>query len=143
MASNWEYIILHHSLTKDGITVSWPAIRKYHVEQRGWRDIGYHFGVEMVTKRGAYEILVGRTLDKSGAHTKGMNTKAIGICCVGNYDLVKPEQAMLDKLVYLLKWLRKEYKIPAKNIKGHSDYASKSCPGELFKLDHVRSLLVK
>jgi N-acetylmuramoyl-L-alanine amidase len=138
---SWTHIILHHSLTKDGITVSWPAIRKYHVEQRNWQDIGYHFGAEMVGKGGDYEILVGRTLDKPGAHTKGMNTRGIGICCVGNYDVVLPEPAMIERLVYLLKWLRKEYKIPIDNIKGHRDFAPKTCPGKLFDIEYIKELV--
>jgi hypothetical protein len=79
-----DHIIIHCSATADSGTVSWTAIRRYHVEQLNWRDIGYHFGIERI---GAYvEVMLGRWPDRMGAHcsAKQMNQRSLGICCVGD-----------------------------------------------------------
>ncbi len=31
-----------------------------------------------------------------------MNKNSIGICCVGNYDKIKPPKEMVDKLIELI-----------------------------------------
>jgi len=138
----WRYILIHHSLTKDSKTVSWQAIRKFHINERGWRDIGYHFGIELVNDE--YEILCGRPLDMPGAHCResGMNRKAIGICCVGNYDEEEPKEEMLKRLASLCRWLMRTYDIPKERVLGHRDFAEyKSCPGKMFDLDRLRKSL--
>lgn len=33
--------LIHHSGTRDSGTVSWSAIRSFHLYDRGWADIGY------------------------------------------------------------------------------------------------------
>jgi hypothetical protein len=135
----FKKIIIHHSFTKDGKTVSWGAIRRYHTQTLKWSDIGYHYGVELINND--YEILVGRPLSRSGAHTKGHNNDSIGICCVGNYDDHAPSQKMLNKLVQLLKDLMVIYNITKDNVKPHRDYSSKTCPGKKFDMNKLRSML--
>ncbi len=137
----WSHIMIHHSLTKDSETVSWNAIRKYHVETNGWKDIGYHFGLEKVND--VLECFVGRPLDMRGAHCKegSMNEFAIGICVVGNYDTAPPAPDVLDVLVHrLVIPMMLAFDIKADKIVFHREYATyKSCPGTQFTKDMILS----
>ena len=128
-----ERIILHHSLTADGQTVSWSAIRRYHTQLLGWADIGYHFGIELVGMH--HEILTGRMLNEQGAHCRGHNGNSIGICFVGNYDKMHPPEEMWELGLRLVASLCDVLKIPLRSITGHRDHSNKSCPGHMFDLD--------
>jgi hypothetical protein len=131
-------IILHCSATEDGATVSWGAIRRYHVAERGWADIGYHFGIELVDSR--FEILMGRIPDVPGAHAQGHNADSIGICFVGNFDHrpVPPEQWRLG--LALTRWLCALHRIPPERVFGHREFQpAKTCPGLMFALDRFRA----
>lgn len=147
-----KYIILHHSLTADGSTVSWDAIRRYHVQERGWDDVGYHFGIEQIGDR--YEILVGRMLTETGAHCKelAMNVVGLGICLVGNFDDAPPSGAQLVVLRKLVKSLQEVFGIQTSHVLGHREIGKlsgfdwtagqyKSCPGRQFDLNAFRSRL--
>lgn len=142
--------MVHHSLTADGATVSWPAIERYHREDNGWRDIGYHAGVELVTDNPrlvdyAYQALIGRPAkaQASACPHGDMNRLALHVCCVGNFDLVAPTSGMLDVLArrILLPWMD-EHGIPPDRVVGHRDFnPAKSCPGKLFDLDRLRRMI--
>ena len=136
-----KYIIIHHSETQDSGTVSWQAIRRYHIETKKWQDIGYHWGIELVNNE--YEVLVGRPMTRPGAHCGGMNYDSFGICCVGNYDIQPPNIGMLETLSQrLLIPLIRILNIPIENIKGHRDFTTKkTCPGTKFDLDLLRRIV--
>ena len=136
------HIVIHNSATKDTGTVSWAAIRRYHKETLNWSDIGYHFGVEQVGE--GFEMLTGRMPDRQGAHCRaaGMNTKAIGVCCVGDFEVNAPPTGQLELCLELVRYLMRQFNIPKENIIGHREVESKkTCPGSAFDLERFRSLL--
>lgn len=145
-----SYIMIHHSLTKDSQTVSWPAIENFHITVNGWRDIGYHAGIEQVTDNQAlvgyaYQALLGRgaTEQAAACPQASMNTIALHVCCVGNFDLAPPPDEMLKRLAQRIvrPWME-EYGIPVEKIIGHHDAnPSKSCPGIHFDLAKLRSMV--
>lgn len=142
------FVMIHHSLTKDGATVSWGAIRRFHTDPlpqgQGWSDIGYHAGVEMVGDH--LEAFLGRPETEPAAACKEahMNKLALHVCLVGNFDLAPPSDELLQFTArYVIRpWLAR-YTIPAERIVGHRDYATyKSCPGTAFDLSRLRKIVV-
>jgi len=136
-----EYIILHHSLTKDQKTVDWQAIRRYHLGL-GWRDVGYHYGIELINN--SPEILLGRYEYESGAHCKqsGMNRKSLGVMICGNFDLAPPREDIWIKTLELVSFLQWKYNITTNWVRGHREYADyKTCPGRLFDIEKFKDEL--
>lgn len=133
------HLVIHHSLTADSGTVSWAAIRRYHTEVNGWRDIGYHFGVEEVG--GRYEMLVGRPMlsQAAAAYQEGMNRLGVHVCFVGNYDDMPPPEGMLLYAAPHLRDICRALGIGKEGIIGHRDIkgVTKSCPGRMFSLDRL------
>jgi len=141
---NKTHVVIHHSLTADTSTVSWDAIRRYHMEQLGWSDIGYHLGIELVGTR--YEVLMGRPLDANGAHCKEarMNIIGLGVCFIGNFDLAPPPPAMLHEGAKHLSAIMRTLSIPIDraHVHPHTEFAPyKTCPGTQFPLDSFIALL--
>lgn len=127
-------IIVHHSLTKDSETVSWGAIRSYHIHTLGYSDIGYHAGVEL-TSHGYYEVLWGRPWDQAGDHTRGKNHDSLGICFVGNYDEKPPFMDAYETGARLIRYWLKQFNIDINHIYGHRYFSTyKTCPGKKFDL---------
>lgn len=56
-------------------------IRRIHVEENGWSDIGYHY---VVNRDGRVEE--GRPVERTGAHALGHNADSVAICMIGGID---------------------------------------------------------
>ena len=138
-----DKIIWHCAATKEGDEITVDTIRKWHVDGRGWSDIGYHF---VITLDGI--VHAGRPLIRAGAHVARLNARSIGICYVGGLDKAgKPKdtrtkaqkKALYEKTAELLK------RFPGATVHGHNEFAAKACP--CFDVrkdwnDHVLTLAI-
>lgn len=121
-----DKIIVHCTATPEGRDVSVDTIRKWHVEDNGWSDIGYHW---VIALNGSIEK--GRPESKSGAHAKGHNANSIGVVYVGGCDAaMNPKDTRTDKQKESLRCLLEDLKgrYPNAQIIGHRDVSSKACP---------------
>lgn len=132
-------IIVHCTATKPDWMDGKPTakkvaeVRQWHIKERGWKDIGYHY---LIDRDGT--VAEGRPLDQVGAHVQGHNTGTIGISLIGGFgsaaddkfeDHFTPAQDFaLRKLIEELK-----YRFSISKVTGHNEYASKACPG--FRVD--------
>ena len=132
----WEEILIHHSATPDGATYDTAAIKNYHVNTKGWNDIGYHFLLEFMNGRLSY--VIGRGMNDDGAHTIGRNKQAIGICVVGNFDIIEPSHQHYFLTACLCREIMRKCSIPAWKVNPHWAYADKSCPGKMFNTVKLR-----
>jgi N-acetylmuramoyl-L-alanine amidase len=131
-------VIVHHSLTKDGKTVDWEAIRRYHIEVNKWSDIGYHVGVERVS--GKLTTQIGRPLMQIGAHCLGKNDH-IGIYIVGNFDVAPPDDELLDYSAKVVAGYLTTAKLAPETVHRHHEYHPKSCPGTKFPWERFMVLV--
>lgn len=142
-ANNPKWIVIHHSAGSVHDTVE--TIRRFHIEKRGWQDIGYHrvilnpLGSHTVMGEAKDLIKQGRKDEIQGAHCPGYNTKSIGICLIGNFDIEKPPEPMIEALKIELKKISNKYLIPLENIKGHRELYATVCPGK-FLFERLQKL---
>jgi N-acetylmuramoyl-L-alanine amidase len=108
--------------------MNWRAedIRRVHVDENGWSDIGYHF---VVGRDGLIES--GRDIKRPGAHAAGHNAKSIGVCIVGglgddNKAVFNFTRVQFKSLEKLIDDLRAQY--PNIEVIGHRDVSKKECP---------------
>lgn len=136
-----EYIIIHHSggtdanPKEDTSHHTAEIMESYHLSL-GWDGLGYQYVIE---KDGT--IAKGRPEHYHGAHCSGMNTKSIGICLAGNFDVLNPTMEQLRSATELIRTIKDKYNIDEKNIVPHRMFANKSCYGSLLDDAWGRNLL--
>lgn len=122
-----EKIILHCSDSDHPHHDNIEAIRRWHVNERGWIDIGYHY---VITKDGS--TYVGRPVETPGAHCKGHNETSIGICLTGR-DVFSKEQFLSTSI--LIRGLQSTFSLTRfTSLYFHSELSeNKTCPNFTLK----------
>ena len=128
-------IALHCSATVpdwmdgDGLHRQKAEIRRWHMEDRKWRDIGYHW---LVGRSG--DLLAGRAETEIGAGIEGHNRGVIHICLIGGHGSTETDRfsrhftgRQETALRNLIQGISMRTRIS--RISGHNEYAAKACPG--------------
>lgn len=121
MTRRFENIIVHCSASDVEAHDNISVIKKWHVEENGWKDVGYHY---FIKSNG--DLQYGRPIQEVGAHCKGNNLTSIGVCLHGK-TVFKREQFIT--LADLVAHLFQVFNI--NDVKGHSYYDKNKpyCPG--------------
>ena len=144
--TNVKFLIVHHTATPNNES-DWAArvrqIWDYHVNTRGWADIGYNY---LIDQNGL--MYVGRGEDVKGAHFSGHNSETCGVAYLGTFSSFDPPQVMHDKMTEYA-----AFKCCEKNldplgtayhassgltlhtISGHRDGGNTTCPGDRLYAD--------
>lgn len=128
-------IILHCSATRpewmgaSSLAAKRAEIRRWHMQDRGWRNIGYHWLIDFDGQRAA-----GRPETDIGAHVVDHNRGTISICLIGGHGADADDQfgdhftaPQARTLRALIAEIRSRTQI--ERVTGHNDYAAKACPG--------------
>lgn len=139
----WNYLVIHHTATDARQNVA--TIDLMH-EKRGFAradprtgrvwHIGYHYLLER-DEAGHGHLKAGRPDHLDGAHTTGLNGKAIGLAVVGYFHPGHPisermTAVLTQDLLAAVAHLVKKYGIPPDHISYHRDHKSTACPGAWF-----------
>lgn len=128
-------IVVHCSATTPGwldglgIDAQVAEIRRWHVEDNGWSDIGYHW---IIGRAG--DMRAGRRETVIGAHVQERNRGTIGICLIGGHgsaETDQPQRHFTDRQLISLRQLIQSITMRTQitTVSGHNQYAAKACPG--------------
>jgi N-acetylmuramoyl-L-alanine amidase len=128
-------IFVHCAATRPSWMEGFPLaskvaeIRRWHVRERGWKDIGYHW---IIDRDG--QVAPGRSETQVGSHVKGHNTGSIGVCLIGGHGSAADDEFLKNftpaqdrALRGVIFDIKQRANITA--IRGHNEVAAKACPG--------------
>ena len=125
-------VILHCSATREGQDVSAATIKDWHVNGRGWSDIGYHYVIGL---DGTIEK--GRPINRPGAHTKGHNAETVGVCYIGGVEqdgkTPKDTLTLAQQEAFRSLYNALQVVFGPMTLHGHNEYAAKACPSFYVK----------
>lgn len=114
-----ERVFIHCSASDYDHHDDVSVIRKWHIEENGWSDVGYHF---FITRSG--KIQFGRDIERTPSSQKGHNVSTISICLHGKENYTEEQFESLRKLCFMINLVYHG------NISfhGHNEVSVKSCP---------------
>jgi len=118
-----DKIIVHHTAGPKSQSIE--RVHNYH-KGKGWPRVAYHFWIDEDGR-----IFQLNDVDTKTFHAGKSNSSSIGIVLPGYFHPPKnhvPSQAQLDSLYNLVNQLESKY--GSKNVVGHRDVSSTSCPGD-------------
>ena len=144
--SQITHLCIHHSATAG--TIPLENVAKYHVEERGWAGIGYHFYVK--PDGTVYQT---NRLETVSYQVSQNNDYSVGVCVSGDFTYAPPPDKQVDAAASLVAWLMQELSVSDQNVLGHKEFPNNdtSCPGETWLkkqcwkntlVDRVRALRV-
>jgi hypothetical protein len=139
----WRYILIHHTASDIG---NLDYYKKFHVEQRGWSDIAYHF----IVNNGSMNTTVGEIEESTLWKERRPNLSTrrwyanyfgIAVVLVGNFERHPPPPLQQEALITLLTNLARRYDIPSERIVGHREIQNTACPGKYMDMNEIRKLV--
>lgn len=111
------------------------AIRDFHVNERGWADIGYSYVLTQPWGGGPVRVWTGRGRHRIPAAQVGANYGNLAVCVVS-----KAGEPVLPGTAEAIARLARRVK--ARKIMGHRDVNETDCPGDALyaQLPRIRKL---
>ncbi len=142
------HLIVHHSAGTNQSN-NWSSvvasIFDFHVNTNGWQDVGYNW---LIDPNGVIYQGRGGGDNVRGAHMCGFNNNTMGVCMLGNFEIIQPSDPSIEALEKLLAWKSCRENIDPTgsgdivshfgnmlNISGHQDGCRPghtACPGQFF-----------
>lgn len=155
--------VLHHTYKPDA--ASWAGIRsmlaiqRYHMQERGWSDIGANAyaapdgtiyngrplsagNYAHALRERAISSITWSLRSLMGSDKAWLNKHAFGLETVGNFDIEDPTRSKaMSTALDVLALVHQQFELPPERMFFHRQVAFKSCPGELVDLDWARGEL--
>ena len=112
-ASALKMAVVHHTASTNSYSPSQvPGILRstqaYHMDARGWSDIGYNF---LIDRFGGIWEGRGGGMGRAviGAHAAGFNTGSVGVSVIGNFTDVAVPSAAREAIARVVGWRLESY----------------------------------
>lgn len=126
-----QRITIHHTATPQGknARLSLRGIQRYHIMEKGWADIAYHYLIAADGK--IYEGRNAAYVGSSSTDYKLDNNVMIAL--IGNFEKYPPSVAAMSSLKSLVVDKLINYKLKPEVVYTHGEQTDTLCPGRYLK----------